>query len=167
MRVGQRGINMSRSNQDGKVILLICFALILSFDFLIIADSLFAGRPISTDLLRIAITVVVLYCVWLGQQWAVLLIVLLLGMAGLLGFFVGLRDANSLLLAMAVVYLGSSICLFIPPVRRFRADQRAGRRNGSGAENGKDSKTLQFLDSIDAENEIGKTVAAPARDDHE
>ncbi len=71
--------------------------------------------------------VTLLVCAWLGMVWARWLLVILLLAAGLFGLIAGLARLVPELLPIAVVYLGSAIGLFVPPVKSFLAYQRAKR----------------------------------------
>lgn len=109
------------------VILLVCFGLILCMDLVAIMAKMAFGGPNEADLIRVCLTVVLLFFVWLGQRWAVAVLVTLLVVTALFAIFMSLTQAKPVVGAMGVVFIGTAVCLLIPPVQSFLQDQRARR----------------------------------------
>jgi hypothetical protein len=118
---------MTQSQRSGATFLCISFVTIVLINLVLIGRKISTDKAISVDLVRFGLTVTLLGCVWLGMVWARWLLVILLLAAGLFGLIAGLARLIPELLPIAVVYLGSAIGLFVPPVRSFLAYQRAKR----------------------------------------
>src|SRR5690349_20589614 len=89
--------------RSGKVILLICFAMILAVDMFIVAGKIAANEAIQIDVARLLLTAALLFFVWMGHRWALILIVLLLAGVGLLGIAMSVGLANGLLFGIGLL----------------------------------------------------------------
>jgi hypothetical protein len=152
---------MSESSRWGNAILLLSFVLVLSFDLII---AIGPGGS-EADFLRIFLAAALMFCVWLGQRWAMVIYGIILGLVGMSALISGTYDRNVILSLLGIVYVSATASLFVPPVQDFLREQRSGRRppRENVEMTAKDNAALQFLSQESSETEDGpKDPAASA-----
>jgi hypothetical protein len=118
---------MTKTQQIGRAILIAIGVLTLAPEFYILTLRLNSdGIPIE-DVVRLALTAALSYCIWQGMRWAKWLAVFLLTMGGLI--FIALGAISSPIVSgMGVLYIAIAISLgFMPAVKEFLAYQRKPR----------------------------------------
>jgi hypothetical protein len=125
--VQSTGSIMTKTQQIGRATLIGIGLLALVPELYIIALRLKGGGIPIEDVVRLALTAALSYCVWLGMRWAKWLAVFLLTMGGLILMALG-SIFLPLVSGMGVLYIAIAISLgFIPAVKEFLAYQRKPR----------------------------------------
>ncbi|MBD2122527.1 hypothetical protein [Trichocoleus sp. FACHB-262] len=118
---------MTKTQQIGRAILIAIGVLTLAPELYILTLRLNSGGIPIEDVVRLALTAALSYCVWLGMRWAKWLAVFLLTMGGLILIALG-AISPPLVSGMGILYIALAISLgFIPAVKEFLAYQRKPR----------------------------------------
>jgi hypothetical protein len=121
---------MAAQQRRGRAILLAIFLVLLGGDLLITALEATAKGfdNAGPSVVRILLTLVLMYLVWTGRGWARWLMVCLLFVAALALLSMLLAHPNPLLLALLIgVVLAALLIGFSPSVRSFLVLQRERR----------------------------------------